>query len=198
MMHTGIFIIISLPGPPNAFVHTALPSSCPMNCLATYLSAFGGEPRGWAGGHHVEPFLEQGLRPLVLPVNPVDLLGFVQIPPRPSHSITPQRSSSRALPILCDHDRVQPAERARCVPIPQGDLLWCHLNPEVHPSTGNAQFAKVSPSGLGVCAACLLTNDLPVNCEACQMGGAARDQQDLSPDWSSRLTASPSARPPEG
>lgn len=40
-MHTGIFVIISLPDPPDASIHTALPSSCPMNCPATYLPLVG-------------------------------------------------------------------------------------------------------------------------------------------------------------
>lgn len=90
---------------------------------------------------------------------------------RSSDHSTPQRPSSGALPILCDRDCVQPAERALCSPIPQGNLLWSHLNPEVHLSVSNAQFAKVSLSGLRVGAVSLVTDDLPINCEACQRHG---------------------------
>lgn len=119
-------------------------------------------------------------------MSPVDLLScdLFKSLLRPLHYSASQRPSSGALPILCDRDRVQPAERALCSPMPQGDPLRCHLNLEVHLSIGNAQLAKVSFSGLGVQAASLLTNDLPVNCEACQRGRVARDQQDLSPGWS--------------
>jgi hypothetical protein len=72
---------------------------------------------------------------------------------------------------LCDGDGIQPAENTLCNPIPQGDLLSGHLNPEVHLRIGNAQLPKVSLPGLGVRAAFLVSNNLPINSETCQKDG---------------------------